>query len=241
MRATTWEFKNRALIFGILIFVAFAFYFLDPQNVTAAFSNAVEHRFGVNADPIARFLFFGATSLVALAALLRTWASAYLHANVVYASEIKTATLVADGPYRFVRNPLYLANVLMAIGVGTMMSRAGFFLVVLSMVVFCYRLILREEGELQVAQTMQYAAYLRAVPRLWPSLRPRVPASTQCPSWKAGFKAESWYWGFALALAAFAITLQIKWFFIVSAAGVGLLGALSAAIERKSGSRSSTK
>ncbi len=239
MRATNWEFKNRALIFGLLISVAFALYFLDPQNVTAAFANALEHRFGLNADPTARFFFFIATLLVALAALLRSWASAYLHANVVYASDVKTAALVADGPYRFVRNPLYLANVLLALGMGTMMSRAGFVLGVLAMVAFCYRLILREESELQLTQTTHYTAYLHAVPRLWPSLRPRVPASAQRPNWKAGFKAESWYWGFALALLAFAITLQVKWFFLVTAVSVALLMALSAAIESKPRSRSS--
>ena len=67
---------------------------------------------------------------VVLAALVRTWASAYLHSSVVYAAEVKTASLVADGPYRQVRNPLYFGNVLMVIGIGSMMSR----------VVLCWRL-----------------------------------------------------------------------------------------------------
>ncbi|HTC90846.1 MAG TPA: hypothetical protein VK686_21225 [Bryobacteraceae bacterium] len=47
------------------------------------------------------------------------------------------------------RNPLYFANVLMAIGMGALMSRIGFFIVVLAMLLFCYRLILREESALE--------------------------------------------------------------------------------------------
>ncbi|HEX2715284.1 MAG TPA: isoprenylcysteine carboxylmethyltransferase family protein, partial [Candidatus Acidoferrales bacterium] len=78
-------------------------------------------------DPLARLLFAFAAFLLVVAALIRTWASSYLHAGVVYAAEVKTESLVADGPYRRVRNPLYFANVLMAIGMGALMSRAGFF------------------------------------------------------------------------------------------------------------------
>lgn len=234
MHASTWEFENRAFIFGLVFFVAFGLYFLDPQNVTAAFANALEHRFGVSADLIARLSFVSATLLLAVAALLRSWASAYLKSNIVYASSIKTDALVADGPYRFVRNPLYLANVGLAIGWGALMSRAGFVLGVVAMVTFCYRLIFREEGELRVAQSAQYAAYVRAVPRLFPSLWPRVSASAQHPKWKAGFTAEAWCWGFALAMAAFAITLQIKWFFIVMTVSVALLAALSRSSSRRS-------
>ena len=74
--------------------------------------------------------------MLVLAALIRTWASAYLHAGVVYAPEVKTESLVADGPYRRVRNPFYFANVLIAIGMGAMMSRIGFFVAVVAMLVF---------------------------------------------------------------------------------------------------------
>ncbi len=87
-------------------------------------------------------------------------------------------------------------------------SRAGLVFNVVAMVAFCYRLILREETELQAAQGTHFAVYLRSVPRLWPSLRPHIPASEQCPRWKAGFKAESWYWSFVLAPAIFVIALR---------------------------------
>jgi protein-S-isoprenylcysteine O-methyltransferase Ste14 len=215
MKATNWEFKNRALMFGLIIALAFLFYFLDPQNATAALANLLAPRLGINADPLARILLAIAAVLLIAAALIRTWASAYLHSDVVYAAAIQTRSLVADGPYRHVRNPLYFANLLMGIGMGAMTSRVGFFVLLLGMLLFCYRLILREEAELRAVQGASYDAYQKAVPRFWPSLRPRVPAGQGRANWAAGFKAESWYWGFAAALVVFAITLKTNLFFII--------------------------
>ena len=127
---------------------------------------------------------------------------------MVYASEVKTASLVADGPYRRVRNPLYFANVLLAIGMGAMMSRVGFFVAIVAMVVFCYRLIFREESELAVSQGEQYERYQNAVPRLWPALRRALRPPGGQARWTDGFKAEFWCWGFAIAVAAFAINSE---------------------------------
>ena len=221
MRATDSEFKNRAVIIGCIIGVSFALYSFDPENGAAILANRLAPKLGMNADLLARALFVLAALLLALAALIRTWASSYLAASVVYASEVKSAWLIADGPYRYVRNPLYFANVLMAISMGAMMSRSGLAVCVAAMIVFSYRLIFREEAELSASQGKPYDDYRRLVPRLWPALRPRVPSSARQPAWGAGFRAESWYWGFALALLGFAITLKVEVFFIVTAASLG--------------------
>jgi len=45
-------------------------------------------------------------------------AEAYLHSSVVHDSQLHSDRLVADGPYRRVRNPLYLGNILLAFGLG---------------------------------------------------------------------------------------------------------------------------
>src|SRR5437764_10678515 len=126
MKATNWEFSNRAFVFGIILGISFPLYSLDRQNSTAALANWLGGRAGVDADLLARLLFALAALLIAAAAFVRTWASSYLQGEVVYAKEVKTESLVADGPYRQVRNPLYFANVFMAVGFGAMMSRVGF-------------------------------------------------------------------------------------------------------------------
>src|SRR5260370_1352883 len=86
------------------------------------------------------------------------------------------------------------------------------------MLVFCYRLILREETELQAGQGEQYQGYRKAVPRLWPAPWPRIACAGRQARWADGFKAESWYWGFAAALVVFAITLKLTLFFAILAA-----------------------
>jgi protein-S-isoprenylcysteine O-methyltransferase Ste14 len=115
-----------------------------------------------------------------------------------------------------------------------MMSRAGFFVAVAAMLVFSYRLIFREEAELYATQGESYERYRETVPRLWPSLRARVAASGAKPRWAEGFKAEGWYWGFALSVVAFAITLKVKLFFWILGASVALFWLTSTLIQRKS-------
>jgi hypothetical protein len=66
------------------------------------------------------------------------------------------------------------------------------------------------------AQGESYAAYRKAVPRLVPSLAPRLPASDQRPRWGQAFVGEAMFWIFALGMIAFVITLEPRW--IVAAA-----------------------
>ena len=233
MRATDWEFRRRILLFGLIFAVSFPLYSLDHQNWVAALANDLGPRLGADPDRLARLLFALFALLLILAALVRTWASAYLRGGVVYASEVKTETLVADGPYRHVRNPLYFANVIVVVALGAMMSRLGLVVAVGAVVVLCYRLILREEAQLGADQGAPYESYRQAVPRLWPSLWPRVRASGQAPHWLNGFKAESWFWGFAAALAAFAITLKLAVFIVILSASVVLFWVSSAAMKKK--------
>jgi protein-S-isoprenylcysteine O-methyltransferase Ste14 len=215
MKATNWEFSNRAMVFGLIFGVSFLLYFVDHQNATSALADRLAARLGDNPDSVARFLLAVAALLLVTTALIRTWASAYLRADVVYAAQIKTTALVANGPYRQVRNPLYFANFLMALALGAMASRSGFFVLTIGMLAFCYRLILREEAELQAAQGESYKQYRNAVPRFWPALTPRLPASPERANWGNGFRAELWCWGYATALVVFAITLKSALFFAI--------------------------
>lgn len=223
MKATRWEFENRAVILGGIFALSFFVSPLDRKNAVVAVAEPLARALNTYDNSVARAIFAIGALLVALAALIRTWASAYLSADVVYAGQVKTASLVADGPYRFVRNPLYLANVLLAIGMGTLASRFGFVLLNALMLVFSYRLILREEGELARAQGAGYDRYRARVPRLFPALTPRTPSAGRAPRWAAAFKAESWYWGFALAVAVFAATLSIKLFFGILTVSIAAL------------------
>jgi hypothetical protein len=126
----------------------------------------------------------------------------------VHDVRLHTEALVADGPYRHVRNPLYLGTFLLSIGLGLLASRSGFLVLAIGGAIRILRLIGREESELGKEQGERFRAFCRAVPRLLPSLRARIPASGAKPLWAQAFRGEGFMWGFFLTMAAFAITLR---------------------------------
>ena len=86
-----------------------------------------------------RFIIGGGAFLVFLTAALRTWATAYLRRDIVHDTAQHAEALVADGPFRHVRNPLYLANLPMAAGIGVLASRLGWLFIVAASWLFVYR------------------------------------------------------------------------------------------------------
>lgn len=138
--ATDWEFEHRFWIIGAIIFGAFGCYEIDKTNIAATITAKILGP-GVPFDPD-RFghvqltiIAIGAV-LVALGALLRSWAESYLHSSIVHDAVIHSDQLVAEGPYRHLRNPLYFGNDLLALGLGLMASRLGFFVMVAGMFLF---------------------------------------------------------------------------------------------------------
>jgi phospholipid methyltransferase len=155
-----------------------------------------------------RIVIAGGALLVFLAAGSRTWGAAYLRTEVVHDTAQHSEALVADGPFRYTRNPLYLANLPMAAGIGILASRSGFILLVLANWIFVYRLIFREEESLLKIQGESYQAYCRAVPRFWPALKPRVPSGNLRPDWGQAVAGESFVWLFGVAELLIAATLS---------------------------------
>lgn len=207
MRAGKREFEQRFWIFGGIFFLAFMLYVVDKENSVQWIVNRYVH--GEAQQQRAAQLLLGiASALVLLAALFRTWATAYLKTEIVHDQSQHADSVVADGPYRHTRNPLYFGNLIMALGVGPMASRSGWLVMVLGMWIYGYRLIGREEELLLATQGQSYRRFLAAVPRFWPSLTPRLPASGARPRWAQAFLGESLFWCFGLGELAFALTLQ---------------------------------
>jgi protein-S-isoprenylcysteine O-methyltransferase Ste14 len=216
MAASNFEFKYRFWVFGVLFWIAFATYSIDHQNAGVAIVDWVSRLRGTTpTDSSYRAIFaIGALFCIAAAAL-RTWATAYLNPEVMVDMKLHTTRLVADGPYRYVRNPLYFGNILLAIGFSTMASRMGAVILILGMILFDYRLILREEAGITSSQGESYRAYCAAVPRLLPSLTPKLPSAGGVPNWSDGFLGEAFMWMMAASIVAFAITLNQTTFFSV--------------------------
>jgi protein-S-isoprenylcysteine O-methyltransferase Ste14 len=221
--ATEREFRYRFWIFGAIFWLAFALYNVDKQNSAAALANAfarLMHReptFGV-----ARAILLAGFALAVAGAVLRTWGTAYLRPEVMTDGALHTHTVLADGPFRYVRNPLYLGTTLVAFGYAAMASRLGALVLVVGVTFFHYRIILREERELTLAQGENYERYRRAVPRLLPSPWPRVASSGRKPDWAWGLLGELFMWGLAAALLVFACTFSLRLYFLTLGLSFGV-------------------
>jgi protein-S-isoprenylcysteine O-methyltransferase Ste14 len=221
--ATEFEFKHRFWIFLVLFWGSFALFRTDHTYFSLALAQwMADHRLIVSPDHVARdaWIIIALGSIITgFASLIRSWATAYLNSAVVQDTELHSDQIVADGPYRHLRNPLYLGTFTCAVGLGTMASRAGLCTMVVGVGLFCLRLILREEAKLLQSQGDSYRKFLEAVPRVIPSLWPRLPASGRRPNWADGFFGETFMWGLALAMAVFALTKNVLHLYIIMGAG----------------------
>jgi protein-S-isoprenylcysteine O-methyltransferase Ste14 len=211
VRATRFEFEKRFWIICAIYFVGFFLSVFDQVPFIAALRHLIAPsvmRGSAEAEGFARIVILFGSLLVFLTAALRTWGAAYLRTEVVHDTAQHSEALVADGPFRYARNPLYLANLPMAAGIGVLASRFGFIFLVLANWIFVYRLIFREEESLLKTQGESYRAYCEAVPRFWPALKPRVPSGNLRPHWAQAFGGESFVWIFGLAELLVAITLR---------------------------------
>ena len=220
MRATDFEFRHRFWFICLTYFVGFVCYNLDHLNAIEAlalwmFRRSDPHLNSLAARHALQSLFAFAAMLVTAAAWIRTWGGAYLRTEVVHDSAVHTEKLVADGPFRHLRNPLYFGNLLMAAGIAALASRTGVVVLILGNLLIVLRLIGREEAALVESQGESYRAYLAAVPRLWPSLRPRLPAGGMQPKWSQAFLGEAWVWTFALNGFLFAWKLNSHLYYTI--------------------------
>ena len=213
IRATEFEFKNRWWLFGCLFGVPFSLFSIDhtPMGVRVARLIAASTQWPTG--PTMRMVFAVSALLMIVAGLVRTWGSAYLGREVVHDHAVHSEVLHADGPYRQVRNPLYLGNILMTWSLALLAPALASPIIVIGVTVFCYRLIGREEAELEAGQGESFRAYMRAVPRLWPAMSPRIPSANRTPDWINGLSAEAYFWSFVVGVVLFAITLQPKYFY----------------------------
>jgi protein-S-isoprenylcysteine O-methyltransferase Ste14 len=115
------------------------------------------------AEPTRASVFWG--FWVALAGeALRTWASGVI---------VKTRELATEGPYRIVRNPLYVGNFLVGLGVAVMGGRLGLLALFLAGFLPVYHALARkEEKHLLERYGEAFLTYCREVPRFLPD---RVP------------------------------------------------------------------
>jgi len=205
MKATALEFRLRYLIHTIVYVLGFLapwdrLLHLDRDRTAwllLAAWPASNHWLNFTAATVT-FLIIGILCALA-AASLRTWAAAYLDSSIVQAASMNGDQVVAAGPYRLLRNPLYLGTFLHTLALALLMPPSGAVFCIVLIGLFQLRLIAGEEAYLTSKLGELYLAYRAKVPALLPALTPRVPASPTQPKWSQAFLGEIYFWGVFLA------------------------------------------
>lgn len=212
MKATAFEFRFRFFIHAVIFVLGFTAPWDRWLHLDSAGPNA--HVWGTLAANLAMLkpgalsigvafnLLLAAGALCALvSASLRTWASAYMGASIVQSGAMHGDSLVAAGPYRYFRNPLYLGIFIHTFALALFMPPSGAIFSIVAVGLFESRLIFIEESFLTRTLGEPYLAYCARVPRVVPALSPRVAASATRPNWRLAFLSESYMWGVTLTLA----------------------------------------
>ena len=158
-----------------------------------------------------------------LGAVLRIWGAAWLGHGIVFDAQMQAGTLTADGPFRYVRNPLYVGVGCMLAALALLMPATGALFVLIAVPLFLFYLVRGEEDYLTAEFGDSYRAYLLAVPRLIPRLRTTVQPSGNKPHWLQAVLSEinpigvfitvaflSWTYDTHLMWRAIAVTFGIS-------------------------------
>ncbi len=104
---------------------------------------------------------------------LRFWGVSICGSETRTTGAVGATNLITDGPFGHVRNPLYVGNIMIYVGIGIMSNALFPHLQVIALLFFIvqYQLIVsREEEHLQSAFGDEYKHYLENVPRFFPRL-----------------------------------------------------------------------
>lgn len=128
--------------------------------------------------------------------LIRFWGVSWAGSETRSTGGVGGTFLIISGPFAYVRNPLYVGNVLMYLGLGIMSFALFPYLQIVAIIFFLvqyYFIVREEENYLRDKFKTQYEEYCKHVsaflPRLFPYKNNRVVQPPFNP--KAGLRSES--------------------------------------------------
>jgi protein-S-isoprenylcysteine O-methyltransferase Ste14 len=196
MRASAIEFRLRMLINAAIIFLGFWAPWIGWLRVghrmpLIGWLGLELSRMGIVSFGTATPLLIAIAALFALlGCFFRVSGTAFLGPGTVTSTKMIAGKVMADGPYRFVRNPLYIGIWCMVAALAFLMPATGALLAIVLISIFLLRLTLGEEAFLSSQLGEPYRAYLRAVPRFIPRFRGAPAAAGEKPRWLRAVSAE---------------------------------------------------
>ena len=221
-RISPWWYRARGYVSALIYFFGFyacwAIWWLLFHNSLPAFVVA-----GAQWGTPGIYIALGiATFFTLICFLLRTWGSAYLSSGIVWNPNARTDALLVDGPFRYTRNPLYLGNLFMVLGLGAIATPLGYLAIMVLHLWFIRELIRWEEAGLEQRYGEAFERYCAQVPAFIPRLRPAPAQQTCIPSLAQGLRSEIFSACVFLAMLAlltfgekgfpaFAVLLVVGW------------------------------
>lgn len=212
MKATAFEFRVRFWIIVAIYALGFTTPWdgvrrVDPRGINGdvwgGLAAALARGGAISIGAAFNVVLVAAIVCAVAGAWLRMWGTASLGVDVMSDHSFRGDRVVAAGPYRCLRNPLYVGNWLNTLALAILMRPSGAVFTLVGMVVFLLRLILGEEAFLRAKLGEAYVAYCAQVPRIVPVLRSRtlVVAGARA-RWDHAVVAEVYMW---MSAAGFAV------------------------------------
>jgi protein-S-isoprenylcysteine O-methyltransferase Ste14 len=207
-KASEWEFRLRGLVLLAILLLGF----WAPWSAALGWTHTTTWLVLASWMYKSGWLTFTAASdavlvtaivLLALGAWLRVWGAAYVGASVVKSHQMHGDALQADGPYRRMRNPLYLGLMLHIAGLAILMPPSGAVFAIALCALELVRLTVIEEPFLQSRLGETYSAYKAKVPRFLPAPTPQVAAAGARPRWAQAVLGEIYVIGVVIVFAVF--------------------------------------
>jgi protein-S-isoprenylcysteine O-methyltransferase Ste14 len=196
MKASAIEFRLRMVIMVAIVVLGFWSPWIEGWGLGSRSSLLEWLALEVSRLGLLRFTYATPAAIIlgtliaALGAILRVWGTAYLGYGTVHHAEMQAGAVMADGPYRYVRNPLYIGGWCMMAAMSFVMPATGALFSMTLLTVFLLRLILGEEAYLSNQLGEPYREYLHAAPRLFPSLCGGLPTAGHKPRWMIALLTE---------------------------------------------------
>jgi S-adenosylmethionine-diacylglycerol 3-amino-3-carboxypropyl transferase len=162
-------FEVRIFISLSIVVVISALSFLVFKN-TPTNIEIVGNWFRLSGELSIRYGYFIIAFLVLFASLIRMWAGSMLTSETVMAFKIQNSKLTISGPYNFVRNPIYFADMIAFTALSFCLRPIGLLIPVLIWLHY-YQLIKYEAEKLITKFGNTYEEYIHSVPSLIPGIR----------------------------------------------------------------------
>ena len=127
--------------------------------------------------------------------LIRYWGVSWAGSETRTTGGVGGTYLIISGPFAFVRNPLYVGNILLYIGIGIMSWSLFPYLQMVALLFFALQyhfIVLEEEKYLREKFGETYSKYVKSVPRFIPRIISYKDSRLEQPPYnpKAGVKSE---------------------------------------------------